>query len=328
MTPDEWEAVAAKRIQNILRIRRIASKRQLEIKISEAGPPAMRANPHHFSKALSALMESNQVISASSVSIGIGQPTPLYALPDWNPLSSSDSARIQRISAAYQDYLRISQNEDNGESFQEIVQRAIEQSRQFTWLNEPGKSPPNGSTISGHPITGSGDLDHYLIWNASASISVGVEDKSYREWIYPDHPIIKPLLRKCQVYNMLPVLVARKIHYTTRLFFHYLGAIAFETHFQYFAPKFAARLEEARHKDGLGFADIRFSDEAPVHVINLFSTLFPQLATASWEKFQAHQELVTDYVNDDLDYYHLIGELGIVELQEDDQYEEYDFPDF
>ena len=123
------------------------------------------------------------------------------------------------------------------------------------------------------------------------------------------------------------MLIARKVHYTTRLFFHYLGAIAFETHFQYFSPKYESRLADAKHKDGLGFADIRFNEDPPPHVVNLFSTLLPQLAPASWDKFQSNQELIVAYLDDDIDYYHLIGELGIIELEED-EYDDTDFRDF
>lgn len=249
----------------------------------------MRANPHHITTALNALIESTEVIIASSVSAGPGkQLTPLYAPSSWNPRTKRDSERLQRITTAYTEFLRVTQDEDNGKSLETIVQGAIEQSGQFHWYNTPGNPPAQGLTISGSPITNAsyGTLDHYLTHLMPPGIPIGVEDKNYREWIYPYHPHIKTLLGKCQSNNMLPVLVARKIHYTTRMVFHYLGAVAFETHFQCFSPQFASRLADARHKDGLGFADLRFTEDPPTHVTKLFSNTLPKIIQSSWEKFK------------------------------------------
>jgi len=319
MLKSEWKEVAIRRVRKILQQRRIASKRQLESKISEAGPPRMRANPHHISDALSELQENGEVIIADSISIGTGQPTQLFALSNWNPASQQDSERLQRIKSAHRDFLTVTLREDKGESLQTIVQGAIQNSEQFNWLNnDPGKSPPSGSTISGKPITGSGLLDHYLI-HKQTGIPVGVEDKNYRDWFYPNRPEIRSLLQKCHAYNMLPVLVTRKIHYTTRMVFHYLGAIAFETHFQCFLPQYAERLTEARHKDGLGFADLRFTDEPPDHVTKLFSETLPKLIESSWATFTSNADIIKAYADQDLDYFHLLAELGIQQLDDEEE---------
>ena len=79
MDKAQWKELAERRVRNILRQRRIASKRQLETKISEAGPPHMRANPHHVSEAIAQLYENGEVIIGDSISIGVGQPTTLFA---------------------------------------------------------------------------------------------------------------------------------------------------------------------------------------------------------------------------------------------------------
>jgi len=322
MNKEEWTEVAKRRILNVLRQRAVAAKRQLETKISEAGPPRMRAQPHHITKGLSQLMESGHVRQVDSVSAGGNrQLTPLYGLSTWNPRSPQDVGRLNRVKAAFQTFLAVSQNEDYGESLQAIVQSAIEQSKQYTWFNEPGKAPPPGTTISGTRITGEvPPLDHYLVH--LPGIQIGVEDKNYREWVYGDHPKIRVLLGKCQALNMLPVLVTRKVHYTTRLLFHHLGAVAFQTHYQCFPLKYADRLADAKHKDGLGFADIRFTEEPPLHVVRLFSEYLPRLIVPSWEKFKSNADIIKAYVDGEIDYLHLLAELGIVELEEEEGYEE------
>ena len=140
--------------------------------------------------------------------------------------------------------------------------------------------------------------------------------------MYPYDPHIKQLLGKCQAQDILPVLVTRKVHYTTRLLFSFLGAVAFQTHYQLFPPKYAERLAEARHKDGLGFADIRFTEEPPQHVIRLFSEYLPRLSRPAWAKFKSNADIIKSYVDGELDYLHLLAELGIVELEEEEGYNE------
>jgi len=157
VTKEEWTEVARRRILNILRQRRVAAKRQLETKISEAGPPIMRAQPHHITKALSQLEESGEVREIDSVSAGGDrQTTPLYALSTWTTNSQQDMDRLNRVKAAFQDFLAVSQNEDFGKSLEAIVQSAIELSGQYAWFNEPGQPPSAGTTISGTRLTGEG----------------------------------------------------------------------------------------------------------------------------------------------------------------------------
>jgi len=43
-----------------------------------------------------------------------------------------------------------------------------------------------------------------------------IECKNYREWIYPNHKVIRELIIKAADLGAVPVLVARRLHYTTR----------------------------------------------------------------------------------------------------------------
>jgi len=321
MDRSEWEEVAVRRVRRILSQRRVASRRQLEVKISEAGPMHLRANPHHVTSALNFLLASDEVVEVDTVSAPGGgrQPTILFAPVDWNPSEPFDAERLRRVKTAYEEFLGVTQNEDNGESLQIIVQKAIEETQLYHPLSPPGKAPPSGTVIAGQPITGSGVLDHYLIYLSPPGIPIGVEDKNYRDWMYPGRPDIRALLRKCHAYKMLPVLVTRKIHFKTRLLFSYLGAVAFQTHFQCFLPKYANRLADARHKDGLGFADMRFTSDPPPHVTKLFSETLPRLIEPSWDKFNSNSELIRAYSHEEINYRELTEELGIVDSEEDEE---------
>jgi len=170
MDRGEWKEIARRRIRRILGSRRVASKRQLETKISEAGPPHMRPDPHHISDALEELIEAGEVVRVGPVSAGIGRSTVIFAPSDWNATSPRDGARIQRIRVAYEEFLTITLKEDNGVSLQTIVQGAIQQSNQFNWLTNAGRPPQAGAEISGVAITGEGALDHYLIHKQTGEI--------------------------------------------------------------------------------------------------------------------------------------------------------------
>ena len=63
MAHEDWVRVALRRIPTALRRVRYASIRQLEMKISEAGPGDQRANPIHLREALNELLRSGDVRS-------------------------------------------------------------------------------------------------------------------------------------------------------------------------------------------------------------------------------------------------------------------------
>ena len=241
--------------------------------------------------------------------------TRFYAPTDFNldhPGDSARFARIERAQIAYFDATR----EDHGLAFENIVHKAMVQSNAFDWLNEPGQSPPSGSQLSGVAITGSGKLDHWLL-HKGTSIPVAVEDKNLRDWFYPDRAEVRELLGKAVTYRMLPVLVARRVHFTTRRFFSRIGAVAYQTYFSYFPSEYADRLSDVRHKDGLGFADLRFTDDPPPHLISLFSTLLPPRLQHDFDLFKSRFDLIRDYVNQEIDYAAVLVELGITEPEDD-----------
>jgi len=324
---EAWALIARRRILNILRQRRIASSRQLEAKISEAGPGYMRANPHHIWNALTDLENENEIQQPVTLDRG----TKLYTLPSWDPTSNAiDQQRLKRVIPAYEEYFKF-QSEDAGNSLETVVQKAIEQSNQYTWVNAPGKAPASGLTLSNVDVTGKGvgKLDHYLVHGATLT-RVGVEDKNYREWVYPSHTLIRPFLHKCVTYQMLPVLVTRRVHFTTRILFSRLGAIALETYFQFTNPRVEQTLADVRHRDGVGFADIRFTDAPSPHVVNLFSKRLPSLIPRYWETFNNNIELIKDYsdVGSKMTGRELKIELGILEEDEEEEEEIYeeDYP--
>jgi len=285
----------------------------------------MRANPHHITTALRQLERSEHIQVIDTVSAGGGrQLTDLYALSTWNPNSQESIDRLHRVKEAYEEYLHIAQNETHGKSLEAMIESVIQHSDQFKSFSETGRAPPPGTTHAGVRLPDERPLDHYLIHLSPPGIEIGVEDKDLRGWIYPSSNEMRGLLGTCQSLNMLPVLITRKVHYSTRLFCSYVGAIAFQTHNQCIPTQYAERLADARHKDGLGFADIRFTDEPPPHVTKLFSDYLPRLVAPTWEKFKNNKDIIKAYADREINYHELIIELGIVPDYEDQNEDFYD----
>jgi hypothetical protein len=139
-----------------------------------------------------------------------------------------------------------------------------------------------------------GDLDLILV-DKQSSVRIGVEAKNLREWLYPHCQEIWECLTKCTDIEAVPVFVSRRLPYLTRLFFREVGALGFECYFQYFHPNLKERMAEMKHKDGLGFADIRFSLEPEERFVNFFRTTVPGHVKVYRDKFLSKIGILKKY---------------------------------
>jgi hypothetical protein len=106
-----------------------------------------------------------------------------------------------------------------------------------------------------------------------------IECKNYREWTYPHHDIIKELIVKATDLNAVPVLIARRMHYTTRTnLLEPAGIIAHESYFQYYPADQAELAKQVKHKRSLGFTDVTASEEPHVRTLTFFRDHLPQIA--------------------------------------------------
>lgn len=70
MIEREWIDLAKRRVLKVLRVRRFASNRQLEKKISEAGPANIRPEPMKVSTAIRKLVREGRVIAELVPNLG------------------------------------------------------------------------------------------------------------------------------------------------------------------------------------------------------------------------------------------------------------------
>ena len=120
-----------------------------------------------------------------------------------------------------------------------------------------------------------------------------IECKNYREWIYPHHQIIRDLIIKSSQLGAIPVLVARRIHYTTRAnFLEPAGIIAHESYYQYYPEDKGALAASARHKRSLGFTDVLASETPHPRTTKFFSELLPSIVpwmSQRWRRIERRE---------------------------------------
>jgi hypothetical protein len=176
MTKEEWVKLARRRVLKVLEARRFASLRQLEKKISEAGPASMRAEPIKISLAIKELL-NEELISQESLS-----PLPKFFKPA-NFGGDADQARRSAIIDLTTRFLRLAHTPQLcGKALEHIVYAAVPTQR-FTVLGTPEHSPREGFAINGYVLER--ECDHILVPKDFTGPKLVVEDKNLREWLHP-----------------------------------------------------------------------------------------------------------------------------------------------
>jgi len=322
-TRADWAKIASHRIISVLRRHRLCNVRQLESKISEAGPTNVRAQPLSIKDGLAYLLERGAVKVALPRDSADGISIDFYALEDFTVDRYNDKGRLDFIKQYWPVYRQATSDKALcGEVLETLVDQALAQSPDFLRIGAPGKTFQN-SWVDGRRFDNSPPVDH-VVYYRDRSLVLGVEDKNWREWIYPNDDIIPKLLKKSLDNKHFPVLITRKLPYLTRLVFSRLGVLGFEMHFMYLHPSVEAKFELIRHKDGLGFADGRFSANPPKHLLQFLQSTLVNEIEASAKTFEANRALIEGFLAEQISYYEFMAALGIFpEIEEDPDYPEY-----
>ena len=187
MTEGARIELACIRIRRILARLRIATMRTLEQKISDAGPPGQRIDPHNLSKARQQLQDSRVV----ALQMRSGIP--------WYRLASMPEREWRERLALVEPLLSKLHRRKNslliGQVLEIAVFRALCSERARHGMEFFGGYPdldPSDETtwrkiepsiISGRSLSGARNLDFALSCH-DAGIA-GIEVKNTREWVYP-----------------------------------------------------------------------------------------------------------------------------------------------
>lgn len=309
-------ALAKTRVQSVLDREGVSHQKTLEQKISEQGPTPIRVDPHLVGLAIRDLLELRRLRSHRHPTTST---TSWYANP-----GTPDSTVKERLDALAPLYATIA-----GSTFGNLVGDALE-IIVFKCLREIYARDPRyafqGTFNLDAPKTANGryhkvqppkiigphrtEKEADFLQFGYASGPLCIECKNYREWIYPHHEVIKKLIEKASDLHVTPVLIARRLHYTTRTnFLEPAGILAHETYFQYYPPTEADLAAKVKHKRSLGFTDVTAADEPHTRTTRFFTELLPKITDGMAERWKANRTALVAYARGDLNLAQLYTEI-------------------
>lgn len=290
MDQGDWVELAKRRVLRVLRTRRFASNRQLEKKISEAGPGAMRPEPMKLSTAINELVASERLLQQTVPHLGR-----FYSPSDFG--GSVDEERRADIIRLAQDFRGLtSDTQACGKALERVVYAAATQCGLYTVLGTPDHPPAQGFAINGYILER--ECDHILLPKDFPGPKLVVEDKNLREWLHPSAEEVWGVIGKAlRIPHAIPVLICRRMHYIAFPFFRRLGMLCWQVYKQFFSPDHVtdAQLEPFRNSNRLGFADITTDLTPPPALINFFCATIPANIDDFAERFAANRALLTEF---------------------------------
>jgi len=138
-----------------------------------------------------------------------------------------------------------------------------------------------------------------------------IECKNLREWIYPTDESLKELIIKASGLSTIPVLIARRIHYSTlKNFLEPAGIIAHESYFQYYPSSKHALAAQAKDKNLLGFTDVMPTEDPHDRTRRFMSGMLPSIVERMAGRWYRHEQILLDYANDEINLAQLYTAIG------------------
>jgi hypothetical protein len=303
VTREERIAIGQKRLLSVLGRHVVAPMRTLEQKISDAGPSNQRIDPHLLTIAQKRLIASGEIVRF------------LRKNRPWYHVSGADSADVERRLAELGPVHDRTSTQDfgmrSGQSLEIAVYRALSAQDSVQFLGGfPDLDIHDDSTlyrkeeppqlVSGRRLPGSTRLD-FIIVDPVSGVG-GIEVKNVREWMYPNREEVTDLLRKCCSIRAVPILIARRIAYSTFSVLHSCGVLVHQTFNQLypFADADLARLVRDKHL--LGYHDVRVGNVPDARLMTFLHRHLPELMPAARERFSRYLDLLSDYGNGVIGY--------------------------
>jgi hypothetical protein len=160
------------------------------------------------------------------------------------------------------------------------------------------EEPPK--VLSGRALPGDMRLD-FVVLHPTAG-PAGIEAKNVREWLYPNRREIIDLLHKCCAVDAVPVLIARRISYSTFSILHVTGVLVHQTFNQRYPFSDAELAGLVQQKDLLGYHDVRVGHEPDRRLVKFLHEDLPSLIPAARERFSKYKDLLLRYGTREIDY--------------------------
>jgi hypothetical protein len=300
----ERQQIARARLVRVLRRHGIATARTLEQKIADAGPGPMRIDPHILTPVRKQL-EAEGVLDRRTIPPGTWfwiRGTPPATLDARLAIQAPIYTALQRENFK----LRI------GQTLEIAIYRALHaQNSMPDWFGHfPDLYEHDDSTryskeepprqLGSRNIGGDRRLD-FLVRHPEAGWA-GLEAKNIRNWLYPDRREIFDLLSKCIALDVVPVLIARRIHFSSFVVLHACGVMMHQTYNQLYPTADTALANSAKHKDNLGYHDIRVGNIPDARLTAFLTEHLPAALPAARARFDEYYDFILGLVHNEMDY--------------------------
>ena len=293
-----------RRLRNILRRHTAASARILEQKISDAGPTNQRIDPHILTEARTFLLKKDEIVMENHSGV------------PWFYLKGTDPEQVKARLRELVDVHRETQKREFvnllGQTLEISTFRALRSQNALQFFgNYPDlvthddstlyrkEEPP--SSLSSRSIPGGKKLD-FLIQAAKGGYA-GIEVKNIREWLYPDREEIREMLFKCCALDVVPVLIGRRIHYSTFSVLNPCGVIFHQTFNQLYPESAKALAAKVREKGLLGYHDVRLGNQPDTRLIRFIHEILPGLLPTARASFEKFKDLLSGYAEREHSYH-------------------------
>lgn len=309
-------ALGKARIQSILDREIVATEKTLEQKIAEHGPVDQRVDPHLITLAITDLLALRRLVINQHALTGT---TPWYSNPGraWTEVSE----KLEKLAPLYHTVSRTLSNVI-GDALEIATFRALETTRDahpryhfdgHFYLDRPKNAHGRYHQRKAPKEMGARSTVYqpdFLQYGHDAG-TICVECKNMREWLYPRRDQIKIHILRCSDLDVIPLFVARRIHYSTLTnFFEPAGIIAHESYFQYFPSDQIEVATRAKHKRSLGFSDIIATEAPDQRTIRFFRDELPGLVGPMARKWRQHKAALTEYAKGQINLAQLYTAIG------------------
>ncbi len=153
------------------------------------------------------------------------------------------------------------------------------------------EEPP--SSLSGREIPSGKKLD-FLVQHGKGGYA-GIEVKNIREWFYPNRPAVRAMLLKCCYLDVVPVLIARRIHFSSFSVLNPCGVILHETFNQLYPNAAKDLADKVRAKTSLGYHDVRVGNIPDARLLRFIHTNLPAVLPNARKNFVTFRDLLCGY---------------------------------
>lgn len=301
MTRDERVQIARKRLVRVLEANVVCLARTLEQKIADAGPNPQRIDPHILTEVRSALGREGVILSENI----LGAPWYFLARTPYEEVKK----RLAVLTPIHARMQKPGFSKRLGQTMEIAVYRALKAEKRFKTLggfpdlddhddSTPYKKKEPPSFVSGQSMEGEAD---FMLLTRKGQIAA-VEVKNVREWLYTNREEVRAIITKALAVDAVPVLIARRIHFVTFRVLNPCGVIIHQIYNQMFPAADQALAEKAKHKDLLGFHDIRTGNQPDNRLTKFISGNLPDLLDDAREKFEANRDLLEAFSSQEMPY--------------------------